>query len=145
MTDDPYEHQQRQMGYFSRELLDKGKKPSDILTDSVCRFIKDDGGAARRISYGYRTTKTGKKFAVGMKPGIEDVTAIMRVVLPRGTIGQMVACEVKYGRDTMGDDQWERKAEVEAAGGIYLIVKDIEVFKKEWNDHKQKIIKNFTT
>ena len=37
--------------------------------------------------------------------------------------GINVKCEIKYGKDKQSEDQKKYQADIEAAGGIYIIVK----------------------
>lgn len=52
--------------------------------------------------------------------GTSDLKAIIK--------GQMIAIEIKYGKDRQSEAQKEYQAKIEKSGGIYLIVKDLDVF-----------------
>ena len=65
----------------------------------------------------------------GIKRGIEDISAVIN--------GRMVAIELKRGKDRQSKWQRQRQAEVEAAGGVYLIVKSYQdFFEKFWKLYK---------
>ncbi len=133
---------------FSRTRAVTGKDntkrtPANQLTHDVIQIIKAAGGAARRVNttgtyiegktiekgYGYEVKTRGKFIPSGMLPGFEDISAI----LPGG---RYLAVEIKTGKDAQSKAQADRQAEVEAAGGVYLIVRTKEGFI---NDLKHRL------
>jgi len=57
--------------------------------------------------------------------GTADISATIR--------GRSVKIEVKYGKDRQSDDQKRYQQQIETAGGIYIIVRNMDEFI-EWFD-----------
>jgi hypothetical protein len=135
---------------FNRE---KKQSPANELTDQIIAFVKENGGAARRVNVQGRYTEgetytdvvgrlrhqKGSWIPSGMLPGFEDIDAIKPITvynilgkLPY-CVGVKVAVEVKVGKDFMKEPQLKRREEVLAAGGFYIIAMSYNQFVKEWN------------
>jgi hypothetical protein len=52
--------------------------------------------------------------------GTSDLKAVIK--------GQMIAIEIKFGKDRQSEAQKDYQEKIEKSGGIYLIVKDLDVF-----------------
>ena len=55
---------------------------------------------------------------IGQERGRADIDAVFR--------GRWVSCEVKTGKGVLSVDQKEVKADVEVAGGVYIVVRELE-------------------
>lgn len=107
----------------------KGKKQSEssALTDAVIKYIKLHGGVAYRINtVGVYDAKLGGLRTSGMKKGLPDVIGIHK--------GRFLGIEIKIGKDRQSDDQKDREAEINQAGGIYLIAKTFDQIKPELDE-----------
>lgn len=141
--DDDAENHQRRMNYFlSDEYLSKKKKkgtPANDLTDAVIKYVKLNGGSARRISYGVRILESGQKISTGMRKGMEDVTCTMPVRVRGSVFGITVAAEIKWDKDKLSEYQEKRRDELMKCGGYYIETKSIDQFMKDWNELSQKL------
>jgi len=106
------------------------------LTKAVIKFIRLSGGQAERISVTGRTINTrrtytdilGHRKQIGsvkyipsaMTKGSADISATIQ--------GKSIKIEIKYGKDRQSPAQAKYQAEVEKAGGIYLIVHTFDQF-----------------
>ncbi len=72
----------------------------------------------------YRTSNTVK--------GIADITAVQN--------GKFYQIEVKAGRDRLSEHQKKFGQKVHQAGGVYLVAKSFNDFKKKWNNRLQPVI-----
>ena len=106
------------------------------LTKAVIKFIRLSGGQAERISVTGRTINKrttyidvlGHRKQIGsvkyipsaMTKGSADISATIQ--------GKSVKIEIKWGKDRQSPAQAKYQAEVEKAGGIYLIVHTFDQF-----------------
>ena len=106
------------------------------LTKAVIKFICLSGGQAERISVTGRTINTrrtytdilGHRKTIGsvkyipsaMTKGSADISATIQ--------GKSIKIEIKWGKDRQSPAQAKYQAEVEKAGGIYLIVHTFDQF-----------------
>jgi len=127
-TETQEERDRKMAEYFSEATLAKGKKaqsPANKLTSQIIKWFIASGGTARRINVmGIYDGKTGKYRKSGMRSGMEDVSACF----PVHGIGLSIGVEVKIGKDRQSEDQKIRQAELEKAGGVYIIAKTYEGF-----------------
>ncbi len=109
------------------------------LTNAVIKFIRLTGGQAERISVTGRTINTRKTYTdilghrkqIGsvkyipsaMSKGSADISATIQ--------GKSIKIEIKWGHDRQSQAQAKYQAEIEKAGGIYLIVHTFDEFY-EW-------------
>ncbi len=138
--------------YFDFKRKSKDQSPTNALTEQVMEYIQASGGAARRVNVqgryvegetyidalGRTRLTKGSWIPSGMLPGFEDVDAIKMCRNPnpyalRQFIGVKVAVEIKRGKDQHREAQKKRQAEVEAAGGVYILARELEQFKLEWD------------
>lgn len=128
------------------------KKAND-LTKAVIKFISLMGYQGERISVTgrkvasakkVRDTFTGESKIVGkdkyikssMRKGSADISSVIE--------GHSVKIEIKVGKDWQSDHQKEYQAEVEQAGGTYLIVRTFDQFynwfmEQNWIKNKPKL------
>jgi VRR-NUC domain. len=94
------------------------------LTKCVVEYIKLLGGSADRINNGAVYDPVRKTFRKGgTRRGIADIDAILR--------GRSLKIEVKFGKDRMSEYQKAYKADIERAGGVYLVAHTFEQIKGE--------------
>ena len=101
---------------------------ANALTLSVMRYIRNRGGQAERISVVGRPLTTfqgGREIITGwakshMTVGTADISATIK--------GRSVKIEVKVGSDAQSPAQRAYQREVEAAGGLYYIARDMDNF-----------------
>lgn len=106
------------------------------LTKAVIKFIRLSGGQAERISVTGRTINTRKTYTdiLGHRKTIGSVKYIPSAMTKgsadiSATIqGKSVKIEIKWGKDHQSLAQAKYQAEVEKAGGIYLIVHTFDQF-----------------
>lgn len=135
-TETQEERDRKMADYFSEATLAKGKKaqsPANKLTSQVVKWFIAHGGTAGRVNTGGTyDAKIGKFRTSGSKKGFEDVSACFPVTPLR--IGLNIGVEIKIGKDRQSEDQKIRQAELEKAGGVYLIAKDYDSFVRDINE-----------
>jgi hypothetical protein len=133
------EDEQRKHPNVPEYALPKPKysdKTSNGLTKCIIDFLKLSGWQAERIAVTGRmiddrhsyTDVIGNTKTIGstrwikssMQVGTADISATVK--------GRSVKIEVKVGRDRQRPKQIEYQKQVEAAGGIYLLVKSFDQF-----------------
>lgn len=88
------------------------------LTKCVIDFLNLSGHQAERISSSGRVIKSkGRDIWIpgSSRNGTADISATVK--------GRSVKIEIKVGKDRQSEAQKEYQAEVERAGGVYIIVK----------------------
>lgn len=115
-------------------------KTSNGLTKCVITWIKLHGGQAERINTMGRmidkrvrvTNVVGQEYTIGSMSyipttgtkGSADVSATIN--------GKSVKFEIKIGKDRQSPAQIKYQQDVEAAGGLYFIVKDFATFLEQF-------------
>ena len=94
-------------GYQAERLSNTGRyiDNSKVVTDSM--------GFQKRIGSGQYIKGTGTN-------GTADISLTIK--------GKSIKCEVKIGKDRQSEAQKKYQADIERAGGIYIIVKDFDEF-----------------
>ena len=101
-------------------------KTANGLTKLIMAWLKVNGHFAARINSGavfdrrlgvYRANS-------GATVGMADINAVVK--------GKSISIEVKIGRDKIRDSQLKVKSEIEAAGGIYIIVRSFDDFRQQF-------------
>lgn len=121
------------------------QKYTDTTANGLTRCVMDwlnlSGHMAERTSNEGRVIDNRKTYvdAIGQRKTIGEVKRIKS----SGTVGtsdvkavirgRMVAIEIKIGKDRQSDAQKKYQAKVEAAGGVYIIVKNFSDFLS-WYD-----------
>jgi hypothetical protein len=104
------------------------------LTRSIEAFIRMSGHYADRINNtGIYDKRTGRWRKGGTRKGIADIMAAKNIMIGDRKVAITVAIEVKIGKDRMSPDQERVKAEIEKAGGVYIIARTWDQFYEEWN------------
>ena len=123
-------------------------KTANELTKAVITWVRLHGYQAERINSTGRlldqrktfTDVIGRQRTIGSKKwiftsgqrGTADISATIQ--------GRSVKIEIKAGHDRQSEIQKKYQASVEAAGGVYLIVKDFQSFY-DWFQNFIKTIK----
>lgn len=96
-------------------------KDANSLTKAVIRCLELHGCHANRIqSQGQYNARSDQWQHSHTKRGTADISAIIG--------GRAVSIEIKWGRDRLSTDQKTYAEGVEAAGGVYLVVRTYEGF-----------------
>ena len=122
-------------------------KTANGLTKCIIDFLKLSGWQAERIAVtgrlidnrqtytdivgNMKTVGTTKWIKSSMQAGTADISAIIK--------GRSVKIEVKIGQDRQRPKQKEYQRQVEAAGGIYLLIKTFEQFYKWYNENLKRL------
>jgi hypothetical protein len=115
---------------FSQERTDAlaaKKKPktgtnTNQLTADIIRLIEKSGGYAERINTVGIYDHTLQKHRKGTtRRGTADIHACIE--------GRFYSIEVKTGADRLSEEQKQARAEVQRAGGVYLVANDLTTFK----------------
>ena len=94
------------------------------LTNQIIDFVyRQDGYAWRASSVGTYDTKR-QMFRTAAKKGVADVLIIHR--------SWLIACEIKIGKDRLSAEQEGFLKNIEHCGGVAMVVRDFEDFKKQW-------------
>lgn len=111
------------------------------LTKAIVTFINLSGGQAERISSMGRVID-GRKVVTNVlgQTGLIGSQTYIRGTSTNGTAdisatikGKSVKIEVKIGRDKISPAQIEYQANVERAGGVYIIAEDWQGFIEQYN------------
>lgn len=94
------------------KYMDNSKTVTDIL------------GQKRKIGSGQFIPGTGTK-------GTADISATIQ--------GMSVKIEIKFGKDRQSEVQKKYQKDVEAAGGIYIIVREFDTFVEWYDSFLEKI------
>ena len=96
-------------------------KSANGLTRCINDYTRFIGGYSVRVNtMGTYRESLGKFTPGGTTPGTADLHLCLK--------GIHISVEVKIGRDRLSDKQLNCKAQVEAAGGIYLVVSCFQDF-----------------
>ena len=96
------------------------------LTNNIIDFIYRQGG------YAWKSTSTGVFdqrrgiFRTAAKKGVADILACRN--------GRFIAIEIKIGKDRLSPEQEGFLKNIEYAGGLWFVAKDIDSFKEWWYD-----------
>lgn len=114
----------RDFGVPAKKYSDK---TANGLTTCIIDFLKYNGHYANRINTTGMLRKINgqmKWTKSGTRKGTADIDAIIA--------GKPVKIEIKVGRDKISDHQRAEQKRVEAAGGVYLVIKNMDEFY-EWH------------
>jgi len=94
---------------------------ANALTKIIMQWLRIRGGFGARVnSQGTYDPRKGRFIRSGSTKGASDISAIIK--------GRAIELEIKYGRDKLRPDQIKYKADVENAGGVYLVIKTFDGF-----------------
>ena len=115
----------------TRPFTEKG---ANELTRSIEAFIRYTGNYADRINNtGIYDTKLKKFRKSNTRRGIADIMASKKIEHQGRTFAVTVAIEIKYGNDKLSEFQERMKADIEGAGGVYLVARTWSQFITDWN------------
>jgi len=128
------------------ELLPRPKyreRTANQLTQSVIAFIKLTGGQAERISVSGRTVDHRQTFTdvlghqrtIGTLQWIPGTMTRGSADISATIAGRSVKIEVKIAFDRQSEHQKKYQAEVEKAGGVYIIARDFQGFYDWYQDY----------
>jgi len=122
------------------------------LTQAVIAWIKAHGYQAERISNTGRPIDNRKQVidSVGFTrtigsiewipgtgtTGTADISATIPLIGSNG-FGVSVKIEIKAGRDTIKPEQIAYGEQVKQAGGVYVVVRNMQDFYKWWDENVQ--------
>ena len=113
------------------------------LTKCIIAFIRLKGGQAERISTTGRpidrtktfTDVTGRTRTIGRIEWIPGTNTRGSSDISATIAGRSVKIEVKIGADKQSRDQASYQQAIEAAGGVYLIARDLTGFLEWYNQN----------
>ena len=111
-------------------------KTANGLTKCIIHFVKANGYQAERISNTGRyidnskvvTDSMGFQKRIGSGQYIKGTGTNGTADISLTIKGKSIKCEVKIGKDRQSEAQKKYQADIERAGGIYIIVKDFDEF-----------------
>jgi hypothetical protein len=111
-------------------------KTANGLTKCIIHFVKANGYQAERISNTGRyidnskivTDSMGFQKRIGSGQYIKGTGTNGTADLSLTIKGKSIKAEIKIGKDRQSEAQKKYQADIERAGGIYIIVKDFDEF-----------------
>ena len=111
-------------------------KTANGLTKCIIHFVKANGYQAERISNTGRyidnskvvTDSMGFQKRIGSGQYIKGTGTNGTADISATIKGKSIKLEVKIGKDRQSEAQKKYQADIERAGGIYVIVKDFDEF-----------------
>ena len=118
---------------------------ANALTKSVISYLQAEGWQAERISTTGRwianksisagvfggASSSGKYIKGSGTKGSADISATIK--------GRSVKIEIKYGRDRQSEYQKAYQVNIEQAGGVYWLVRDLDSFLEMYNNFIQSL------
>lgn len=103
-------------------------KTANSLTKLIIEYLRMNGCFGARINtQGNYNAKIGKFVRSGSTNGMADINAVVK--------GKSISIEVKIGKDKIRESQLKVKREIEAAGGVYLIVRSFDDFLEQFEQY----------
>lgn len=103
-------------------------KTANSLTKLIIEYLRMNGCFGARINtQGNYNAKIGKFVRSGSTNGMADINAVVK--------GKSISIEVKIGKDKIRESQLKVKREIEAAGGVYLIVRSFDDFLEQFEKY----------
>ena len=119
-----FERKQLKNPTIKKEWLIKTKfrdNSSNGLTTCITEWLELHGYFGARVNTtGTYSHKLKKYIYSGSRRGMADITAVVN--------GKHVSIEIKFGKDRIRPEQIKVKEEIEAAGGIFIIVHTFDEF-----------------
>jgi hypothetical protein len=100
-------------------------KTANGLTRMVLDFVRFSGGYAERINVMGRVIKTKANREIYIPSSGSKGSADISAILPGGKSARI---EIKIGKDKQSDKQRQYADKVNAAGGIYVVVRSFQDF-----------------
>lgn len=126
---------QREQWYRAFGNLPKKKQsPTNALTDAVREYAEYLGCVTARINTtGVYNEKLGKYIFSGATKGVEDIDMVYPAKVHGIPVAIKIAVEIKYGKDKLNPDQKERQEKLEGVGAHYIVAKNFDTFKKDFD------------
>lgn len=121
------ESQKEQWERCFRPVLDKKAKikDSNSLTKAIIRHVRGEGWLAWRINtQGQWDDKMQMWRKSNSTRGVMDIIACKN--------GRMIGIEVKWGRDTLREEQEKRGKELVTSGGAWIVANTFDGFLSQW-------------
>ena len=99
--------------------------PASALTNKIIDFIYRHGGYAWRASSVGIYDQTKRAYRTAPKRGVSDILACFQ--------GQLIAIEIKIGKDRLSPEQTGFLENVSAVGGNTFVASDFADFEKWWD------------
>jgi hypothetical protein len=116
------------------------REQTAITTRQIIDFLWDEEGilVTRNNVLPVPVVRNGAH--VGYRPGSTSGRPDIEGILPlvRWIIGVPLLIEIKTGKDKLSDIQVAYLSQASAAGGVALVVKDFDDFKKKWRNVRQR-------
>lgn len=120
---------------------------ANALTQTVIAFLKAEGHQAERISSMGRYIEDKKQFTdvigqrrtVGSGKWIKGNTTAGTADISATIHGKSIKIEVKHGKDRQSEVQKVYQANIEQAGGRYIIVRDLDTFLTQYDKIMEEI------
>ncbi len=117
------------------------------LTKTVIAFLKSEGHQAERISSMGRyvedkkqfTDVIGQRIIVGSGKWIKGNTTAGTADISATIYGKSIKIEIKHGKDRQSEVQKVYQANIEQAGGRYIIVRDLDTFLTQYDNIMEEI------
>jgi hypothetical protein len=112
----------------------KQKTPTNALAEQIINKIFEDGGYAwRNNTLGVPDFKKGV-MRKAPKTGVSDILGIVphKTFRQRPPVGQLIAIEIKTGRDTLKPEQIGFLEAINRRGGLAFAVKTYDEFLTLW-------------
>jgi hypothetical protein len=100
-------------------------KTANGLTRMVLDFVRFSGGYAERINVMGRVIKTKANREIYIPSSGSKGSADISAILPGGKSARI---EIKIGKDKQSDKQRQYADKVNAAGGIYVVIRSFQDF-----------------
>ena len=114
---------------------------ASILTNDIIAYLYEQGSFCwRQNSTGVYDQRRGL-YRPGSKKGVSDILGIYSE-RGQGKLlhGIFVAIEVKIGKDRLSDEQTGFLANVTHYGGIAIVAKNFDNFKKDWKSAIEQLV-----
>lgn len=123
---------------------------ANALTQAVINFLKAEGHQAERISSSGRYIEDKKQYTdvlgntriIGSGKWIKGNTTAGTADISATVQGVAVKIEIKHGKDRQSDVQKVYQANIEQAGGYYIIVRDLDNFLIQYDKIMEEITLN---
>lgn len=101
------------------------KSPTNSLTAQISHYVSMCGGYAMRINVGGYYRQDVGYIKSGSTVGVPDLICVHN--------GRLIGIEVKTGRDYQKEEQKEVESRIKQAKGVYIIARDFDTFKAEFD------------
>lgn len=100
------------------------KTNTNSLTEQIRHYINMCGGYAMRVNVSGFFRENVGYIKSGSTVGVPDLLCVLD--------GRLIGIEVKTGKDFQSDEQKEVEGRIKKAKGLYIIARDFDSFKAEF-------------